>query len=231
MASRFPVLMSVMLYGALALAVAAVCLIARMLSAEHNQPEDPGAANAERRRFGRLAVMAATALIALLAAFTALWFIYEPDVLHPKETEAAAQPRPAPAATATPAPVRTRPPKIAPRTHERETKPLDGEIIPGARYKAQIQSSGEILVYEFTPSYGGYYLLRSEGLRRNDSLDTFVTLRRADDEEIIAEDDDGGDRRHFWLKTYLDNGTTYRYEVRLLGDETGTFYLDFSHTN
>ena len=231
MASRFPVLMSVMLYAALVLAASAVYFTARLVAAERASSKDPDAAGYVRRRYGRLGLVAAVMLFAVLAAFTALWFIYEPGVFHPETADAKQRTQTATASTPTPTPSRSQSPKVTPQANAPLSETVDGELVPGAKYKVQIQYSGEVLIYEVTPSYGGYYVIRSEGLRKTDSLDTFVTLRRSGETEILDEDDDSGGNRDFWLRTYLDDGTTYRYEIRLLGDEVGTFYVDFSHTN
>ena len=117
-------------------------------------------------------------------------------------------------------------PKAAPKADEL-VDGVDEMIVPGARYKARIESAGQVVRYGFTPRYGGYYLIRSEAPDMNPR----VILRKAGESGILAEDIGSGEEDGFRLRYYLDDGTTYCYEVSLPEDETGNFTVAFEHVN
>ena len=122
----------------------------------------------------------------------------------------------------------SRDPKTSPRAEE----PIEGAdetMIPGARYKARIRTAGQTVRYGFRPRYGGYYLIRSE--TGNDGLTPCVTLRKAGEREVLTREDGIGEKAGFRLRTYLDDGTAYCYEVSLPEDQTGEFTVIFEHVN
>ena len=97
-------------------------------------------------------------------------------------------------------------------------------IEPGNTWSVSLNEEHLFEIYRFTPEESGYYTIVSSG---DGYVDNFVELYD-EDYNWFEQDDDDNDNGHFKLKTYLEQGYTYYYRVRMNSDSmSGTFSISF----